>query len=57
MIIRLGDIVPADIKILGEEGGSGHPEDETPLQASAVGSLWLCLCQLVVVFVVVNPAS
>lgn len=32
VIIRLGDIVPADIKILGEEGSSGHPEDETPLQ-------------------------
>ncbi|EFN55631.1 hypothetical protein CHLNCDRAFT_133797 [Chlorella variabilis] len=31
-IIRLGDIVPADIKILGEEGSSGKPEDETPLQ-------------------------
>ena len=30
-----GDIVPADIKILGEEGSSGKPEDETPLQVAA----------------------
>ena len=32
IIVRLGDIVPADIKILAEEGSSGHPDDETPLQ-------------------------
>ena len=43
VIIRLGDIVPADIKILGEEGGSGRPEDETPLQASrAPGAACRC---------------
>jgi len=40
VIIRLGDIVPADIKILGEEGSSGRPEDETPLQASSTVPLW-----------------
>ena len=32
IIVSLGDIVPADIKILAEEGSSGHPDDETPLQ-------------------------
>ena len=37
VIIRLGDIVPADIKILAEEGGSGRPEDETPLQVGRLG--------------------
>ena len=40
VIIRLGDIVPADIKILAEEGGSGRPEDETPLQ---VGFSTVCV--------------
>lgn len=31
IIIRLGDIVPADVKILEEEGGGGGSE-ETPMQ-------------------------
>ena len=39
VIIRLGDIVPADIKILGEEGSTGKPEDETPLQVG--GRAWV----------------
>jgi H+-transporting ATPase len=34
VIIRLGDIVPADCKLLGEEG----EEDEAPMQIDQVGS-------------------
>jgi P-type E1-E2 ATPase len=30
VVIRLGDIVPADVKVLSE--GDGNPENETPLQ-------------------------
>ncbi len=40
IIIRLGDIVPADVKILPEEGGGAG--EEVPMQVLRVLSLLTC---------------
>lgn len=46
VVVRLGEIVPADIKLMGESG-----EDDHPLQASsALLHTAVCLLQLYVVF-------
>lgn len=37
LIVRLGDIVPADIKILGDEGSK---DEQVPLQVSLLNACW-----------------
>jgi H+-transporting ATPase len=43
LIVRLGDIVPADIKILGEEGDEGQaPMQVGPARAAVTAAAAAC---------------